>query len=334
MQKKISGRQKRRAVYIWMLLMLSVLLVAASYTWFSLSRRPRVSDMDLYVNAPVGLELAPTYNSEEWVQQLDFNALVEETSVLKPVTWSQEKGKLMAIAYGLDGRMTDQWEELSDEENANNKNSDGYYTMCTVYIRSDEPMNVSLSPAVQLSDGASGAGTYVVGTPEWDGNGVQHEDGGSGAQYAIRVGLRIAPVDSDTGQTTGEPEFFIYEPNCDQHIAQAGQSTAETGYVTTESIDGEGKSYIDDEHLIRQTTSQWRDADPAQRTVVVYQMGEFLTDTKLFSLQQNGMVRMDIYLWLEGQDVDCTNVIGSAAKIFASIQLKGDAGHGGLVEIP
>ena len=71
-----------------------------------------------------------------------------------------------------------------------------------------------------------------------------------------------------------------------------------------------------------------------QRTVVMYQLGEFLTDTRLFSLQQNGMVRMDVYLWLEGQDVDCTNVIGSAAKVFASIQLKGDAGHGGLVEIP
>ncbi len=333
MQTSGNGRRRRRVIYLWILLMLSILLVAASYTWFSISRRPRVSDMELYVNAPVGLELAPTYNSEEWVQRLDFNDLVEETSFLKPVTWSQEKSKLMAISYGLDGRMTDQWQELSDEQNANKKSSDGYYTMCTVYARSDEPMNVSLSPAVQLSDGASGAGTYVVGTPEWDGNSVRHEDGGSGAQYALRVGLRITPVDPATGQATGQPEFFIYEPNCDQHVVQAGQSAAETGYIPTKSIDGTD-GLIDEAHLIRQTTSQWRDADPVQRTVVVYQMGEFLTGTRLFSLQQNGMVRMDIYLWLEGQDVDCTNVIGSAAKVFASIQLKGDAGHGGLVEIP
>ena len=333
MQKEENGRRRRRAIYLWILLMLSILLVAASYTWFSISRRPRVSDMKLYVNAPVGLELAPAYNSEEWVQQLNFNELVEETSILKPVTWSQEKNKLMAISYGLDGRMTDQWQELSDEQNANKKSSDGYYTMCTVYARSDEPMNVSLSPAVQLSDGSAGAGTYVVGTPEWDGNTVRHEDGGSGAQYAIRVGLRITPVDPATGQATGQPEFFIYEPNCDQHVVQAGQSSAETGYVATQSIDGTD-SLIDDAHLIRQTTSTWTEADPVQRTVVMYQLGEFLTDTRLFSLQQNGMVRMDVYLWLEGQDVDCTNVIGDAAKIFASIQLQGDAGHGGLVEIP
>ncbi len=333
MQTTVNGQRKRRVVYIWILLMLSVLLVAASYTWFSISRRPRVSDMKLYVNAPVGLELASAYNSEEWVQQLDFNDLVKETSILKPATWSQEKNRLMTIAYGLDGRMTSQWEELNDEDNANKQSSDGYYTMCTVYARSDEPMNVSLSPAVQLSDGSSGAGTYVVGTPEWDGSTVRHEDGGSGAQYAIRVGLRITPVDPGTGQATGQAEFFIYEPNCDQHVVQAGQSSAETGYAATPSIDGTD-SLIDDAHLIRQTTSTWTEADPVQRTVVMYQLGEFLTDTRLFSLQQNGMVRMDIYIWLEGQDIDCTNVIGNAAKIFASIQLQGDAGHGGLVDIP
>ena len=201
MQTSGNGRRRRRAIYLWILLMLSILLVAASYTWFSISRRPRVSDMKLYVNAPVGLELAPAYNSEEWVQQLNFNELVEETSILKPVTWSQEKNKLMAITYGLDGRMTNQWEELNDEDNANKQSSDGYYTMCTVYARSDEPMNVSLSPAVQLSDGSSGAGTYVVGTPEWDGNTVRHEDGGSGAQYAIRVGLPDRRSFSSTNPT-------------------------------------------------------------------------------------------------------------------------------------
>ena len=59
MQKEENGRRRRRAIYLWILLMLSILLVAASYTWFSISRRPRVSDMKLYVNAPVGLELAP-----------------------------------------------------------------------------------------------------------------------------------------------------------------------------------------------------------------------------------------------------------------------------------
>ena len=54
---------------------------------------------------------------------------------------------------------------MLSEQNANKKSSDGYYTMCSVYVRSDTPMEVSLSPAVEVSQGVSGAGTYVVGTP-------------------------------------------------------------------------------------------------------------------------------------------------------------------------
>lgn len=333
MQKEENGRRRRRAIYLWLLLVLSILLVAASYTWFSISRRPRVSDMQMYVNTSAGLELAPRYDSPEWFRQLDFNDLVEETSELKPATWSQQKNALMAIDYGLDGRMTDRWTQLSDEQNANKKSSDGYYTMCSVYVRSDTPMEVSLSPAVEVSQGVSGAGTYVVGTPEWDGQAVRHADGGSGAQYALRVGLRITPVDPATGQAAGQPEFFIYEPNCDGHVLQPGQSTAEAGYIPTKSIDGT-EGLIDEAHLIRQTTSQWTEADPVQRRVVMYRLGEFQSPTRLFTLARGGMVRLDIYLWLEGQDVDCTNVIGDAAKIFANIQLQGQGGHGGFVEIP
>ena len=55
---KLSAAAKRRGVYIWILLMLCILLVVASYTWFSITSRPRVSDMEMYINAPTGLELA------------------------------------------------------------------------------------------------------------------------------------------------------------------------------------------------------------------------------------------------------------------------------------
>ena len=71
-----------------------------------------------------------------------------------------------------------------------------------------------------------------------------------------------------------------------------------------------------------------------QRTVVVYKMGEFITPTELFSISHNGMVRIDLYIWLEGQDVDCTNVLSNRSRIFASVQLKGDPSHGGMEEIP
>ena len=42
----------------YMLLILLVLLSTATYTWFSLSRSPKINDMSLYISTITGLELA------------------------------------------------------------------------------------------------------------------------------------------------------------------------------------------------------------------------------------------------------------------------------------
>ena len=330
---KLSAAAKRRGVYIWILLMLCILLVVASYTWFSITSRPRVSDMEMYINAPTGLELAGSYDSTEWVQQLDFVDLVDEVSDLKPVTWSNQSQCFYAASYGFDGRMNGRWDKLSDEQNANRQSGSGYYTMCTFYARSDEPMQVSLAPAMAVNNDINGSGTYVIGTADWNAERVIHEDGGTGAQYAVRMGFRITPVDPATGQATANGTFYIYEPNSDRHVLQSGETSPKIGYIETGSIDGTA-SLVDEQHLIRQTTTEWTETNPAQRTVVVYKMGDFETPTELFSLQHNGMVRIDLYVWLEGQDIDCTNVLGNRSRIFASVQFKGDLGHGGMEEIP
>lgn len=329
----IRGQRARRFAYIWTLLALSTLLVAASYTWFSISRRPRVSDMSMYINAPVGLELANSYNSSEWKQQLDFLDLVSSVSPLRPVTWSDASQRFFAANYGIDGRMTDRWDALNDTTNANSDNARGYYNKCTFYMRSDADIDVSLSEATAVNRETDGSGTYVVGIPVWSEAEQEHNDGGAGAQYAIRVGIRVTPVNPETGVSTGADRFFIYEPNCDRHVLQSDEEEAKTGYIATESIDMT-PSLVSEANLIRQTTSTWGEANPVQRRAVIYEMGEFLSDAGLFSISRDGMVRLDVYVWLEGQDVDCTNVIGHNAQIFASIQFKGDAHHGGLVDIP
>ena len=72
------NRRFRTGLYVCILLALLALLVAASYTWLSISKTPRVSDMDVYISGQTGLELAKAYNSpdEEWGQVLDFKEIV------------------------------------------------------------------------------------------------------------------------------------------------------------------------------------------------------------------------------------------------------------------
>lgn len=323
----VGKRRKRTLIYLYVLLALSVLLVASSYTWFVITRYPRVNDMAIHVTATSGLELAMRFDApdEEWGQEIDFSQLVSEETPLKPVTWSERENALVTVVYGLDGRSTGKWDTLNDAEHANRTDGAGYYVKGTIYARSDEPCEVLLQEAVELNEGRDGAGTFVIGTPVWNQQTILHDDGGNGAETAIRIGFKITPVNARTGAAIGESDFYIYEPNCDIHI------DGSTGYVDTPSIDG-GETLGG--RLITQTASEWVEAYPVERNVTIKSLGEFQTDTKLFDLELGSMIQIELYIWLEGQDVDCVNAMNEV-QIFSNIQFFADYSAGsGLVDIP
>lgn len=308
----------RVLVYIWVAVVLLSLLTVASYTWFALSRTPKVSDMNMYVNSGAGLQIAKDFNSENWGQQLDFLDLSGESAPLRPVTWSERDQRFYAAIYGVDGRLTGQWEPLTDGRNANKDNLDGYYCMGTFYARSDQPVKVSLAQAAVSTDGHDGHGTFLIGSPVWNAETIQHDNAGVGAECAMRIGIRITHIDKDGNPTGQTPVFYIYEPNADGHI------DGSTGYRNTPSIDG-ADDLISRDRLITQTVTSWTEAYPVQRDVLIYEMGSFDSDPELFSLENGEMARLDLYVWLEGQDVDCTNQIQSA-HILANIQMEADTG--------
>ncbi len=326
MQQRKSNRASAVFLYLILILILLTLLVTASYTWFTISRTPRVSNLDIYVNAPSGLELAPSLDTGEWGQQISFGALGLNDTPLKPCTWSDQDNTFYAMVYGMDGRQTGEWLPLNDRTNANRDDAYGYYVCASVYARAGEKYKIHLTPAMEVEEGVSGAGTYLVGTPEWDAQQIIHNNGGTGAEFAVRLGFRVTLVDA-AGEPLADPgDLIIYEPNSDGHPGGA------LGYVSTPSIDGT-EHLVPEERLICQTTSLWTEADPVERSVVVYDMGEFTTDTYLFDLEAGQTARIDIYIWLEGQDVDCTNMI-TEAQIMANLQFAAEVGdQSGMVPI-
>lgn len=316
---KVNKKYNRKRVainiviYFYIILMLLVLLTVASYTWFSLSKTPRVSSMSMHVSTTPGLELSLDPNSDKWGSSVSYLDMVKETSPLRPITWSEKDQKFYAAVYGIDGRLTDKWQPLSDERNANRNDYEGYYCIGTLYARASEDVKVYLSPAVEADEGTSGAGTYLVGTPIWNSEEIVHNDGGMGAEAAVRVGIKITRLD-ENNESTGEVLFYIYEPNCDAH------TDFSRGYVATPSIDGTD-TLVPEDRLITQTASAWLEADPVEKGVLFYNLGEFTSDTELFTMETDEKVMIQVYVWLEGQDVDCTNEI-EEAQIMANIQFK------------
>lgn len=305
-------QKKRRHIFIKLLygmLVLLVLLSTATYTWFSLSKTPKVNDMAVFVNSSVGLQISWELSDDEeaWGWHLDYNKKFTQNSTLKPVTYSDINKTFYATNFGLDGRIASISKELNDAQNANREDAEGYYVAFTVYARTDEDVEVELSKNIENS------GTYLVGTPVWNDEEIIHNNGGKGAQSAMRIGFRVTRFDPDGKQIDEEPLFIIYEPNCDNHLDYT------TDYEPTPSMDGT-ESLVPADRLIRQESTAWLETNPVQKGVVVFDYGEFLDDNHLFDLDKNCTAKIDIYIWLEGQDVDCTNEIGKEAMMLANVQ--------------
>jgi flagellar basal body-associated protein FliL len=319
-------RKGMLVIYASLLIFLLVLTVTATYTWFSLSRTPQVSNLSMYVTTHTGLEIALTPDSEEWGSKLSYVDMASENFPLRPITWSDENQSFYTAGYGFDGRLNGNWHKLTDELNANHTDRDGYYSLGVLYARTNEDVTVSLTPSVTMEEGISGSGTYLIGAPLWDAEAVAHKNAGEGAENAVRVGIQVTDLDENNNPIEQTKRFFIYEPNCDTH-ADGSQ-----GYVATPSIDG-GETLVPQDRLILQGVSSWEEADPVQNGVQVYSVGDFQSETELFSLKAHQKVMIKLYLWLEGQDVDCTNEIDEA-QIIANIQFKADAEiNSGLVPI-
>ena len=295
----------------YLVLILLVLLSVATYTWFSLSRAPKINDMSLYVTSAAGLQIAIDKNApdEEWGQNLIYGEHYEDNTVLRPVSSSDHDGVFYAAEVGLDGRINAVDRMLYDSKNANRSDINGYYAKFSFYARTDD--NVSVELIGSASDEAQG--TYVVGMPEWDSEEIIHNNGGRGLECAIRIGFRIVRYDADGIPLDQFPIFKIYEPNCDGNLDYT------RGYVPTPSIDGT-PNLVSDDRLIRQERTAWLEASPVQKDVLVYQHGAFVDDTHLFDLDSGCHARIEVYLWLEGQDADCIYQSEEAAKIIASIQ--------------
>ena len=106
--------------------------------------------------------------------------------------------------------------------------------------------------------------------------------------------------------------MYIYEPNADGHV------DGSVGYTATPSSDG-AQSLVPAERLLTQTTSTWEESYPVERDVVIRQLGQFDRELELFSLTAQEKVKIEVYIWLEGMDVDCVNAVDNA-KLFANLQ--------------
>lgn len=316
----MSHNKKKLTVALWITVFSFVLLTTAAYAWMSIASTLKVTELALTVIANNNLEIAQDINGPagEWTSVMSMSDLLSGDTVLRPVTYSAKREAFLAPRYGLDGRpnftdpmlITHTGTALSSPDGEDNVGA--YLLAYNFWMRAGANCTVSLTEAKEISEGLMGGGTYVIGKPIWNTAAVRHEDGGRGAQNALRIAFRTYGDDESDGSGGS---FIIYEPNAD----------AGGVYEATPSIDG-SETLISPDKLIQQHESGWSEQNPVLRDNVDYQVGGFISDsTVLFALKADKPRLVTLFIWLEGQDRDCINSI-SMGEILVNLQFSGDQG--------
>ena len=134
--------------------------------------------------------------------------------------------------------------------------------------------------------------------------------------------LSASALDEQGNLRADTAKFYVYEPNCNAHL------DGTVGYVATPSID-DTETLVPSERLLPQTLTSWVEADPVEKGVQFYTFGAFTSPIELFKMEEGQKVQISLYIWLEGQDVDCTNAL-EETRILANIQFDavGESGTG------
>ncbi len=345
MNKKQSKRKINLKSAILLLLLLAILLTASTYAWFTANRTVTVDDIDVNIAAQNGLQISA--NGVDWKSILKLEDLKagytspngtadtnQLPTTMEPVSTAGNvtNGK-MEMFYGsvdpVDGEYA-----LTATEQTDTKGENGKYVAFDIFLKvNQDEDNVIL-----------GENSHVVFKDQTTDRGIQN---------AARVAFLLegnsdenAGQDTFVGQnsavsfgTDAQETTYIWEPNSDVHTQSAvtyGQGTYKMGVtshpegskITITQTDcavipayGINKKIDTGIKLInsfygKDFDNGNTDIDSFTKVTPSYSTKAAMTaQENAFSLKK-GVTKMRVYMWIEGQDVDCENSASGSDATF------------------
>ncbi len=289
---------------IAMLLVSAIVLVSSTFAWFSMARQVEVEKMQLTVTSPEGIQLSA--NTNAFTTQLtldDLNPTASTTSRFKadddhtnhfPKELIPSSSR-MASHYGLPN-----FYQASVSE-------EGILTASKVALEDSGVLSFDVFLKVSEAQSVYWNRTTVTAV----------ENGNEEVVYATRVALIPCGTSTDPATaktilacTNGQAQLF--EPIAYQHAAEvvaAGNATngttARTTYIdaaipASAKLNVSGTGYVTNNNsyafgTYANTVANENDNQSAMRLEL-----------------QPGITRVRVYMWLEGNDVDCMQSIGGS----------------------
>ena len=290
----------------------------STYAWFTSNRVVTINTINVHVAASGGIEISADGSNWKSIIMPDDITSVHDTTYptsvnqipyqLEPVSTGKEidtSTGFLKMFYGLTDSNTSGDYVLTSsrvvETEGNGPTSNGKYIAFDLFFKvsSDTTMYLTSNSKIKYST-----------------------DDGKGIANAVRVAfLNEGTVTngSDLGTIQGLKDAtptstYIWEPNYNVHSASAvanardvyGITTQETG-ATLIRYDGViNEIQKSDNVLVRNANSTNFPSLFKLVNVDYYTAKDFADNQEVFTLE-SGITKVRIYMWIEGQDVDCEN---------------------------
>ena len=305
MKKTIKKRAFVSAIA--MLIVSAIVLTSSTFAWFSMSKQATVDSMDLTVSSPEGIQISA--NASAWTANLTIDEIfnTDETTTSRYDAYEGNANLYPADLIPVSSAF----------EYANSATGVVNFYKATL----DNTGNAKVSVVSQTAGNADNAGliafdlffkvandtTVYFGTSEFKDN------SSSDVRTALRLGftpLGNVPIGSTAAEAqalkafTGGTNNIVYEVDSMNRSADAASLGQTDGKIPTK--------YIAATSAAGQTTNGILNNTQTKTTAA-----KLITDTdnasvKSFNLKA-GVTKMRVFLWVEGNDIDCQNSIAGAA---------------------
>ena len=330
--KKNSKRKTNVKSSILVLLLIAILLIASTYAWFTSNRTVTISSIDVNVAASTGIQIS--------VDGINWKAVISNEDIkgasatyddavnvipasMAPVsTIGEVSGDRMGMYFGTVVANEDTGNyELYTSATAEDDATSGKYIVFDIFLKLDE------AKTIHLTEGSDVTHKATAGTAN-----------DKGLKNAARVAFCVlgnAGLTSTVEQIqaiTGGTTSYIREPNYDVHT-QAGANAASSIYGHNVALTGANQlSYYGVKAPIPKaspvllndhSTDYFQQITNPIKTAAGHKLllaadeanAGTIGTTELMALSE-GITKIRIYMWIEGQDVDCENTASGSDITF------------------
>lgn len=339
MKEKGKRKSDLRSSII-LLLILLLLLITSTYAWFTANQVVTISTLDVHIEAQNGLQISA--DATAWKSVLE-NADIASTAAytgntnqiptsMEPVSTVGEIDTTTGNMKMFYGTVTADEEDggaykLTATAEADAAGTTGKYIAFDMFLRVDKDTQLKLTQAssVEMKEGSSDKGIKQASRVAFCLQGTQP------------VGTALDTITAMKGAKSFGAEgstVYIWEPNSNWHTAAAVAHARDNyGITTTQSEDGTtvakvpyyGVNQVISEGIKLINTNNG--TDTTHFTAITPSWSTESDASSVLKAEQNvfslsaGITKARVYMWIEGQDVDCENT-ASGTDISFNLQLQ------------